>query len=126
MHFIKQCLDAERAFFFSRFSASESTWPVPGVKTPFAVFPVHISLRLRPQSERLEQTSKREASEAPDTSPTPALLASWGEGGVYTGHRSVLRSSEKRAKQPLFGRRNDASRTSVTNYSAFYLLVQLL
>ena len=76
MHFIKQCLDAERAFFFSRFSASESTWPVPGVKTSLAVFPVHISLRLRPQSERLEQTSKREASEAPDTSPTPALLAS--------------------------------------------------
>ena len=115
-----------RFFFFSRFSASESTWPVPGVKTPFAVFPVHISLRLRPQSERLEQTSKREASEAPDTSPTPALLDSWGEGGLYTGHRSVLRSSEKRAKQPLFGRLNDASRTSVTNYSAFYLLVQLL
>lgn len=95
-------------FFFSRFSASESTWPVPSVKTPFAVFPVHISLRLRPQSERLEQTSKREASEAPDTSPTPALLDSWGEGGLYTGHRSVLRSSEKRAKQPLFGRLNDA------------------
>ena len=38
----------------------------------------------------------------------------------------MLRSSEKRAKQPLFGRLNDASRTSVTNYSAFYLLVQLL
>ena len=113
-------------FFFSRFSASESTRPVPGVKTPFAVFPVHISLRLRPLSERLEQTSKREASEAPDTSPTPALLDSWGEGGLYTGHRSLLRSSEKRAKQPLLGRLNDASRTSVTNYSAFYLLVQLL
>ena len=109
-------------FFFRVFRRAKAR----GVKTPFALFPVHISLRLRPQSEGLEQISKREASEAPDTSLTPALLASWGEGGLYTGHRSVLRSFEKRAKQPLFGRLNDASRTSVTNYSAFYLLVQQL
>lgn len=124
MHFIKKTIDAERAVFFFAFFDERKHVACSGVKTPFAVFPVHISLRLRPQSERLEQTSKREASEAPESHARFVSLLRGG--GLYTDHRSVLRSFEKRAKQPLFGRLNDASRTSVTNYSAFYLLVQLL